>query len=186
MYILCETYAVLRHVLRYLYRHAGVREVDALREMLRLILDEPDAYPSLATAYELTHLLMVPPVSWSALMADIDRLVRDVWPDGDYRGFDSVLAAQLAVLPAFGREFPYSVELEHDYVAWFEMVREAKAEHGPADWVDHVPALGDLGPKVLTVEDPRDVNRVHVGNVAVGPTVRSWELVSDIRRPAFD
>ena len=157
-----------------------------MRTMLRLVLEEPEAYPTLTAAYELTHLLMVPPVSWPALMAEVSELVQTEWPDGDYRGLETALAAQLAVLPAFGREFPYVVELDHDFVHWFEVVRQAKISFGPGEWVDHVPALGDLGPVRFEVEDPRGVNRAQVGNTAVGPTVRSWELQSAIRRPAFD
>ncbi len=186
MYILSETFGVFRHVLRYLRRHAGVREVDAMRRMLALILESPDTYPNLATAYELTHLLMVPPVSWPELMAEVEDLVRAEWPDGDYSGLETTIRAQLAVLPAFGREFPYTVELDHDFAGWFALVRDAKIGFGPGDWVDHVPALAELGPATLVVEDPRGVNRAQVGNVAVGPTIRSWELQSAIRRPAFD
>ena len=182
-FVVGDTYGVFRHFLRYMRKHAQVREVDVLVQIVISVADNPNEYPSLANCLELMPTTMLVPVSWRLVSDDLRRIANRNWPDGDYRALDAALAAQEALLPAPGRRFPYEVKLDHDYVGWVDMVVEAKQTNGVADWVDHVPPLADLEPGTLLVDDPMNNNNLKIGDTDNGSSVRVWELVSPLARP---
>jgi hypothetical protein len=103
----------------------------------------------------------------------------------DNSGLRTTLAVQLAHLPAPGRQFPHVVQLEHDYMAWQDVLLTSREEGHRDDWQDHIPRLSEFGPATLTILDPGDVCRRDIGyhkNV-LDMNLRSWELVSPVARP---
>jgi hypothetical protein len=85
--------------------------------------------------------------------------------------WDAVAAAQAAVMPIRGREYPYSIDLAHDVVRWYAEGREATAGRRP---------LASYGPGRLVVEDPLGFSaRPYVHHRA---TRLQWELASPLAR----
>ncbi len=103
----------------------------------------------------------------------------------DNSSLRTVLAVQLAHLPSPTRQFPVSLELEHDYVTWQDVVLRAREEGHREDWQDHTPKLAEFGPVTLTIDDPNSVCRRDVGKhmFVLGVNLHSWERESPIARP---
>jgi hypothetical protein len=77
-----------------------------------------------------------------------------------------------------------TIELAHDYAAWFEQMLEAKEAGHLDDWRDHVRPLRELPPATLTVDDPRGVSEHEMGRPADMNPWDSWDLDSPVSRAA--
>jgi hypothetical protein len=114
-------------------------------------------------------------------------------------GWDAILAAQAAVMPTAGRAYPYTVDLPHDVVRWYEDGRTGTAKplksYPPLRFVVEDPL--DFGPREYTA---RRATRLHwelasplaharagdLGGAKVNPTIEishpgvglSWAVVS--------
>ena len=88
------------------------------------------------------------------------------------------------MLPAPGREFPYRIELPHDYAAWYAQVRDGRENGHRADWHLLVPPLRSYGPASFEVTDDQNVCRLNVGGSAdsLSMDFTSWELDSPVTR----
>ena len=107
-------------------------------------------------------------------------------PGIDPAALTTAARVQHAVLPAFDRDYPVVVDLDHDYAAWFARIVEVK-EQGHGDrWTELVPPLTSFGPGVLHVDDPTGSARRNIGcSVDHGPLLASWEHRSEVGRVLF-
>jgi hypothetical protein len=108
-------------------------------------------------------------------------LVAAEWPETADTALDAALAAQGALLPAFGRTFPHAVALDHDVATWFNDLKAVRRRDG--DWAA-VDDLRDHGPALLTVEDPHRVCDLAMGDLALMGRTPVWDLDSALNRPA--
>jgi hypothetical protein len=128
---------------------------------------------------------MAPPGSWSLFIAEIARYLIEVLELADDSALRTALAVQHAHLPAPDRTFPAVLELEHDYVAWQDLLLIAREEGHRDDWQDHVPRLCEFGPATLVIEDPSEVCQRDIGKakVVLDLHLHTWELESPVARP---
>ena len=117
--IVFERLVVLRHVLRYLQWDHGLRAMDVLDRMVRAVEAEPLALPYLAWVVEYFDRFPAAPVAWSLVYDDVRRFVTDELGVSTSPALDAVLALNEFLLPAPGRTFPASIDLQHDYPAYF-------------------------------------------------------------------
>jgi hypothetical protein len=146
------------------------------------VLADAGRWPALAATVTHGSAVMAPIYSWALLLDEIGAYIRSEYGiEGS--GLDAVLAAQRAILPASGRSFPSTIELEHDVVGWYQAMLAAKGVHDDAHWTEVVPQLDDLPPGTVTVDDPAGMSDLYVGlnreAMAVGV---SWELESPLSR----
>jgi hypothetical protein len=101
----------------------------------------------------------------------------------DDDALDTVLAVQLALLPARDRRFPAEVPLAHDYVAWREQMLAAR-DVGHHDWPERVASLRSFPPGVLTVDDPHQICSTALdGSLTAIVHESSWDFDSPVSRP---
>jgi radical SAM superfamily enzyme YgiQ (UPF0313 family) len=182
-----ENFGVLRHVARFVRHQTGRREIDVYRSICDLTAAHPNRWPALTALDRYATALMAPPYSWPSVMHDVGRLAVEELGVADDGALRSILAAQTAILPAYGRSFPERVDLEHDVVAWNNAVTEAKVADPSADWTGQVPALASFGPGVLVVEDPADVCSWALGiHAELNSLGANWELDSPLARAAIN
>lgn len=182
LFIVVEKFGVLRHVARYVRQETGMREIDFFKGLSSAVAAAPGRYPILEFVLENMYRYMVPPVSWRRLLEEVaEHLVDDLGiPDDD--ALRTVVTVQLALLPSRGRSFPCTVELPHDYAAWYDAVVETKHDGHLRDWPQLVPPLRSFGPGVLTVDDPRGVCEYELGWGAEYSPLGAWELESPVSR----
>lgn len=182
LFLLVENFGVLRQVSRFVRHETGLLEID-LYERLRLeARSDRERWPILAFTLQSGPDLMAPPVSWSLLLDEVRLFVTEVLGMPDDDALDTVLRAQLAMLPSPDRVFPEVLELAHDYVEWHRAMLEAKAAVGP-DWPQHIPRLRDLPPGTLRVDDPHQVSSQGLGYSVEQGWLDSWDLDSPLARP---
>jgi hypothetical protein len=187
-YYLLEGYAILRYVARYVRREKGMREVDFYQQVRTEILRNPDDWPVMSRMFKGIEEYMAPPGSWGLFMEEVRRYLLTRLGLADDSALRTTLAVQLAHLPAPGREFPLTLELEHDFAAWWEAILTKKEEGHKRDWQDHIPRLSEYGPARLTVEDPNGVcGRVSGLSLnVVMYSKRFWDLDSPVARPQVE
>ena len=95
----------------------------------------------------------------------------------------AVLQAQLAVLPAHGREYPAHIELSHDVAAWHRDMLQAKASGRWKDWQAHVAPLSKYGPGTLDVVDEDGWVTGMLGcDIELSSSGVTWDMDSPISR----
>ncbi len=104
---------------------------------------------------------------WEAFHGEFASWVSDLYGVEHSSAFRSVLRAQTAVMPAFGRSFPDTVTLEHDVAAWY--ADRLTGGHGP---------LAGYGPGLLEVEDPWSLSNEPLVPYKPSRPRPAWELRS--------
>ena len=181
-YLVFENYQVLRHVGRFLRQEALLREVDLHERLLDVADREPGRFPAITLTVRSMKSMMAPPVSWRRFVDELHRFAVEDLGVADGSDLRTVLAVQHAVLPAPGRSFPWTVELDHDYAAWHQAMQAAKDDGHHADWPLVVPPLRTFGPARFTVEDLWGVCDRSLGFDLDDTPTGDWELDSPVSR----
>ena len=127
------------------------------------------------------HLL--PPLSWRLFIDEIRTYLVEVLGIEAGSALETVLAVQHALLPAWDRQFPYTIDLDHDYAAWHRTMMGLKLGGHSQDWAEHAPRLGSLGPMVgFEVTDPQGVSRDGMGVPLLRSNEADWEMRSPVGR----
>ena len=183
LFMFTDKFGVLRHALRYARQETGQREIDLLRRLMNAVDAADDRWPALRFTLLYIPHLMVPPVDWAWLLADLRRFFVEQLGIADDAALDSVLRAQHAMLPAAERSLPETVELSCDYAAWYADVQAARENGHRQDWFTVVAPLRSYGPGTLSVADPRMIcDNQHGPKHSEGGQWQTWELSSEIAR----
>lgn len=185
LYLLLDTFGVMRLCSRFVRQQVGLTEMQFYREMLLKTgpVGRQHVWPLLHTLVNYGHDLMAPPYSWALVFAELRRfLVKEcVVPDDS--ALDAVLAAQHAIMPAYGRAYPYTVELPHDVVAWHAQILATKGAGHSQDWQAIVPPLSSFGPGRLEVSDANDSVTNMLGcDIGISSGGANWDMDSGIAR----
>ena len=183
LFLLFENFGALRQVARFVRQETGLGEV-AFYERLRLDTErDPERWPMLRLLASAVPTIMSAPGSWGLVIDELRTyLVAEVGvASGD--ALDTVLAVQLALLPAVDRVLPVTLHLAHDYTAWYQAMIEVKESPARDEWTRIVPRLGELPPGTFTISDPDDgVRRSIGGNIELHGFGLNWEYESPVRR----
>jgi radical SAM superfamily enzyme YgiQ (UPF0313 family) len=183
LFLLFENFGVLRQVSRFVRQETGLGEV-ALYERIRVDTErDPERWPMLRLLTAAVPNIMSAPGSWGLVIDELRKyLVEEIGVVAD-DALDTVLAVQLAMLPSVDRAFPVTLELAHDYAAWYQAMIEVKESAARDEWTRIVPHLRELPPATLTIADPQDgVRRSLGGNIELHGFGLNWEFESPIRR----
>ncbi|MFN8641687.1 MAG: radical SAM protein [Candidatus Binatia bacterium] len=183
LFLLFENFGALRQVARFVRQETGLGEV-AFYERLRLDTEgDPERWPMLRLLAAAVPTIMSAPGSWGLMIDELrGYLVEAIGVAAD-DALDTVLAVQLALLPAVDRVLPVTLSLRHDYAAWYQAMLEVKESPARGDWTRVVPRLRELPPATFTVSDPDDgVRRSIGGNLELHGFGLNWEYESPVRR----
>jgi radical SAM superfamily enzyme YgiQ (UPF0313 family) len=183
IFLLLEKFGVLRHVARYVRQETGIGEMDFYERLATAARAQRQRWPVLAFTLEAIPTLMVPPGCWRLFLDDVRRYLVEVLEIRDDAALATVLAVQLALLPARDRRFPETVQLAHDYAAWHAAMIAAKDQGRFDDWTELVPPLRQFGPATFTVSDPHEVCAFGMGHTVESDIYGVWELASPVSRP---
>jgi hypothetical protein len=78
---------------------------------------------------------------------------------------------------------PETLELSHDYGAWFREMVAIKESPERDRWTELLPRLREYGPAQFRIDDPGEVARAAIGcNIELHGFGLNWEFESPIRR----
>jgi hypothetical protein len=180
-----DNWGVLRYVARFVRQAAGLHEVDFYDRVRREAAADRARWPITALVLDMLEGYMAPPASWGLFVDEIHRFVTTRLGVTDDSALRTALDVQHAHLPAPGREFPVTMSLTHDFVAWQNALLGAREAGHRDDWEHVIARLDTYPPAVLTISDPNDICTTDVGKPmgALGFALRSWELDSPVARP---
>ncbi|NND69163.1 MAG: B12-binding domain-containing radical SAM protein [Halioglobus sp.] len=183
-YTLLDTYGLVRYVARFVRAEIGMAELEFYDQLQNDVLSNSARWPVLAGALRTMKDCMAPPGSWSFYVDEVKDYVVSKIGLPDDSCLRTVLAVQLAHLPAADRVFPHKLELEHDFTAWWRAMLDAREDGHREDWEKHVPRLREYGPAELTITDPNKICVLEVGKAlsALDYNLRTWELDSPVAR----
>ena len=118
LYRALDHFGLLRHVLRHLQWEHGIRSLDVIADMDDAILADPCRYPLLGFVARVFDIYTVPPVAWEPFFDEVVGFLSDRYDIELDSSLATVLSVQRFVLPARGRAFPETLELNHDYVEY--------------------------------------------------------------------
>jgi hypothetical protein len=185
MFLLGDSYAILRYVAKWVRSRIGRHEVDFFEGIVDDLATDPDRFPVMSYVLGALYDMMVQPCSWKLFIDDLRRYLVEVLGIDDDDELATVLAVQHAMLPSPDRTFPLTLELPHDFEAWHSRLLDIRDQGHREDWEEHAPRLNTYGPATMTVDDPDEVCRMGMGLPLLGLSMRlvCWELGSSVARP---
>lgn len=182
-----DHFGVLRHLLRFLQWERGLRAIDVLDDLDRVVSERDNRYPLLAFFARVFDEYTVPPVAWEPFFDEVIEFLTEQYGIEVDPPLASVLLAQQAVLPTRTRRYPLVVDLPHDVVA-YRNDRTRPPENG----LSVRRPLARYAPARLRVDDPLGIGREFVRRNEF-PGVRTesqnlfymgydWELDSPLMR----
>lgn len=159
-----EALGILRHVLRYLQWDQGRRSIDVIHDLERIAHTRPDEAPLLHWLFNNADQFLTPPVGWAPLYAEIHHLLVTHLGVTDDAGLRTAFAVNQFLMPVRGRSFPDTLELEHDYVAYYRSALVGLYSLGGTFVPDQ--ALVKYGAGRLTAEDLDDLPSSMLGRLS--------------------
>lgn len=114
-----ERYGVLRHVMRFLQWDRDLPATDLMDGLLDVALDDADRYPCIAWLVQFFDVFATPACGWAPFYKEVHHLITHRFALPDDSGLHTVMLLQEFLMPTPGRRFPASLELDHDYVAYY-------------------------------------------------------------------
>jgi hypothetical protein len=182
LFLMFDAIGMLRHIAHYVRSETGVREIDFFERLRRDMRDDRERWPILSFSVRALPGLLIPPGSWSLVIEEARRYLREVLRLPNDDSIETVLSVQQAVLPARGRPMPQLLQLPHDYAAWHNaMVKAAQSGHHH-DWHSLVPRLREYGPGLFPIDDPDQLCTFGIGAAVDGDLFGNYELRSPAAR----
>jgi radical SAM superfamily enzyme YgiQ (UPF0313 family) len=163
-----ERFGMLRHISRYLQWDHGVEMIRVLRRAVELSQDDPTRYPLINWTLRYFDQFNIPPMGWHSFYLEVRRFIATEFGVTATPTLDTVFALQEFLMPVTGRQFPDTIALDHDYLAYH---REATAslwttgayaaparrlaDFGPARFTIYGDRLDRCGKGMRVVVDPR-------------------------------
>ncbi len=176
-----ENYGLLRQISRFVRKETGLKEIEFYQRLRREAEARPEIWPALWFTFNVSPFLGTAPSSWRLVMEELHDFIVSELGVADDTALKTALEVQHALMPAAGRAFPLTVQLDHDYAAWQEAMIAAK-DDDPYTWTEVVPHLRDFGPAEFVVTDPDDICTRGIGHDLDSYLQGSWELGSTVAR----
>lgn len=130
--IIAERHGVLRHLLRWLQWDLAHPAMEVLAKLTDIAEHDPLRYPLITSVLSYFDLFPVLPVGRHAFYREVRAFVVDELGVEPSVELDTMLQLQIVLMPALGRSFPESVDLAHDYVAYYRSGTRHLATTGAA------------------------------------------------------
>ncbi|MFT5335942.1 MAG: hypothetical protein ACI9GB_003865, partial [Halioglobus sp.] len=185
LYLLLDNFGVLRLCSRFVLQQTGMREMDFYQKLISDVGHEKQerTWPILNTLVNVVEDLMAPPFSWALMIEELRRYLITELGVPDNSALDTIMLAQHALLPAFGRNYPATLELQHDVVEWHNQMLAAKAAGHWRDWHTVIPSLSEFSAGRMVVNDVDGwVTSILGGDLKMSSAGVNWDMDSGIGR----
>lgn len=185
LYLLLDNFGVLRLCSRFVRQQKGLREMEFILKLMADVghEDKERHWPVLNTLINSGGQLMAAPYSWGLMIDELHRFLVQELDIADDSALDAILRAQHALLPAFGRSYPLTLELPHDVVEWHNQMLEAKTSGHWQDWHSIIPPLSEFGPGKMEINDAGGFVTSMIGcDLGASGMGVNWDMDSGIGR----
>lgn len=175
LYDICDNASFLRYVLRYLQWDHDIDATDYLHALLRRLREEPERFSTMAwTQAERPLSLGLTFDTHAMFYNEIARFTMDMYHIAPGDALDTALEVNSAVIPGGGSCHNITLELAHDFAAYFfDHITTASVER----------PLGDYAPGTLTISDPHNLSQNARGDLwSYDNHQVFWELESVLSR----
>ncbi len=189
LYILLDNFGIMRLISRFVHQQTGMTEMGFYGQLLEKTGQDSQQHlwPLLNTFVNHGQDLMAAPYSWRLLFDELREFLIQECGISEDSALDTALDAQHALLPSFGRQYPFTLELEHDVVAWHSRVLAVKSSGHRRDWPMIVPPLSSFEPGTLEVEDVDGAVTKLIGcDLEISAVGTNWDMKSGISRARVD
>jgi radical SAM superfamily enzyme YgiQ (UPF0313 family) len=170
-YSLFVEYGLLRYVLHYLEWTRRMRSVDVI-EHLVLAANTRSNTPNLSWLASYGWPKPLPPGGWSSLYGEVSLVLAELGIEMG-RELATVVKVNRKVMPEKHRRFPETIELQFDFVRFFQDRMDPQGSRRP---------LSKYKPGKLIVRDPQNLCQELFENTFLyGMNTVHWELDSDLR-----
>jgi radical SAM superfamily enzyme YgiQ (UPF0313 family) len=186
VYIMADGYGLLRYVIRFLQWEHNIPAMFFLSDLLNFINNSPATYKLLTWACEgLEHpshpiARLYPRLrreGWKLFYAQVEHFVQFQYHIKINSAFRTVLKVSESVMPDENLSYPYMIDLEHDFSAYFANYKlHKKGLQGSR-------ALSEYDRGVFTVSDPNLLSKIDLNEMQYDDHQYFWELNSDTARP---
>ncbi len=185
LYILSEHFGIFRYVSRLVRHRRAVHEIDFLVELDGAVADTPGRWPALDLLLGPLVDTLVPPGSWAWARDELRDALLAVFDVPDDSATATTLQVQHALWPSRDRSYPFTIELDHDYPAWYRQMATLRRGRDAAGWEADLPDLAAFAPARLTIDDPNGVAVSEMGHSVEQYRITDWELESAVSRPTL-
>ncbi len=176
VYVATEGYGALRYVMRYLQWEHGIPAVRVMHDLLDAVKLEPGRFAAIAWVVKFFNTEKCMPGGWRRFYEEVAGLVSERYGVRRDPAFDVVLKVNEAAMPDETRDYPMTIVLEHDFVAWF-------TEHNVrVGRPDKVRPLAAYPPGEFTVDDPDGMASINFDYQQYDSHQYFWELRSPVAR----
>ena len=174
VYTVADGYGCLRHVLRYLQWEHDIPAIRVINDLAGHYRQDPDRYPAIGWVIRYFSLDKCMPGGWRQFFDEVAQFVGERYGVQRDAALEVVLSVNEATMPDESREYPMTVSLAHDYVAYF-LDRQRKGESTGR-------SLKDYPPGQLEVADPNRMAEIDFEYQQYDTHQFFWELHSPVSR----
>jgi len=156
--------SILKYLLYYLQIEHRIRGIDFLEGLQRELAQNSSSLRQTQRVLKarLSRLCGMSVGEWDLFYDDIREFIESHYAIDD-PALETVLAVQAGLMPAKDRQLPGRLELAHDFVSYFRVVRSAKNVEQRAGALSR--PLVDYGPGILETSDPRGLCGIETASI---------------------
>ena len=148
-----ERFGLLRHIMRYAWWDHGIAATEIMQRAIDRTQEDPESYPLLNWVLRFFDFYPLPPVGWSSFYAEVRRFLEAEYSLGSSPELETVITLQQFLMPDYGRQLPEQIELDHDYVGYYQDATKGLWIDGHATGAPQ--PLSAYGPRTFTVYGDR-------------------------------
>lgn len=167
--------------LRKMAQQKNEREIDLIRQLQTWVLERREEFPLSAFLLTAGTRWAISPAPWPVVFAELRTAAEACWGAQHWAAWQSVVAAQQAILPERGATFPQDIVLNHDVVRWWNGVSEAKRRY-PGAWRQHALRLALMPEGRLHIDESSDIVDEAFGEVTSLMLGTRWDLNTPLSR----
>jgi radical SAM superfamily enzyme YgiQ (UPF0313 family) len=171
VYVMADGYSLLRYVIRFMQWEYAINASTFIENLLDDCVTEPNAYPLLTWAVHFFNQDKSMPSGWTAFYQQLKDYIVARYQVADNSTLNTIIKVSQATMPDDAQNYPISLNLAHDFHAYFRQNKES------------FKALHTFAQSTMVFSDPNRLSNVDLNSAQYDSHQYFWELYSSVARP---
>lgn len=171
VYVMADGYSLLRYVIRFMQWEYAINASTFIENLLDDCVAEPNAYPLLTWAVHFFNQDKSMPSGWTAFYQQLKDYIVARYQVADNSTLNTIIKVSQATMPDDAQNYPISLNLAHDFHAYFRQNKES------------FKALHTFAQSTMVFSDPNRLSNVDLNSAQYDSHQYFWELYSSVARP---
>lgn len=171
-YTIAEGYSLLRYITRYLQWHYKIQAIAFLRRLMDIVMSNGKKYPHIYWVFSYFDKEKCMPGGWNTFYQEILQFIKEEYSIEYDHSLKTVISVNELCMPSDLRKYPASIDLKHDFVAYYNQFSKNTK----------IRELKDFDPAVFTVYDPNHMVGLNHEDIQYDTHQYFWELDSEISK----